>query len=117
MPTNKLKSIKTKALVEKIRESLKKEGIWKEGMIEIPKNEKKSELHILKQKIEFAILTAREFQNPDYLLPKNPVFRLIKKGLLSVLRAYTRSQIVFNKNILIALENLYRYFQFLEKNK
>ncbi|OGK33430.1 hypothetical protein A3F57_04145 [Candidatus Roizmanbacteria bacterium RIFCSPHIGHO2_12_FULL_36_11] len=109
--------IKSRELVKKIRRGLKREKFWQKGLVEQPIQKKKNHLELLNQRIEYAILTARDFHNPEYLLPKNPFFRFIKKRLLSFLRVYTRTQITFNKNVLNILGDIYKYLQILEKDR
>lgn len=106
------KKIDIERLVRKINKDLKEEGLNQEGVLEIPD---KGGVDPLRKRIEFSLLTAREYSNPEELLPLNPVLRLIKRSILAVLRVYTRSQIVFNKRVLSSIEDLYRYMRRLEQ--
>ncbi len=109
--------ITTKKIVQKIKKDLLRQRIWKKGLIEIPHKKTKTEIEMLKLQVEFALSTARDYNNPEYIMPRNPFFRFIKKRILSILRVYTNYQTVFNKNVLMILEDLYKYLKILEKRQ
>ena len=109
--------LKTTQLVKQIKKNLIRENLWEKGIIEYSRSDSKKSLQLLKQRIEFTLITARDYQDPEYIFPKNPLGRFIKKIILSVLKVFTKYQIVFNKNILTSLENLYKYLDILEKAK
>lgn len=102
-------------LVDSIKKGLRSKKIWKSGQIEYQTPEKKSELELLKQKIELALITARDYQDPLFIFPRNPLARLIKRGILRIMRVFTKYQIAYNKNVVYLLDDLYKYLQILEK--
>lgn len=63
----------------------------------------------LENEIESGLITAHEYSDPEIFLPMNPVFRLIKKTFLFLIKMYTKYQIVFNDNILFSVNKIYQY--------
>ena len=110
-------AISSVELVNKIKKEIKRKKVWKKGQIQYKTARQKSEIDLLKQKIEFALLTLRDYQDPTYILPKSPLTRFIKKSILLVMRVFIKYQIVFNKNTVTLLEDMYKYIELLEKNK
>ena len=85
-------AISSVELVNKIKKELKRKKVWKKGQIQYKTARQKSEIDLLKQKIEFALLTLRDYQDPTYILPKSPLTRFIKKSILLVVRVFIKYQ-------------------------
>ncbi len=73
------------------------------------KHEKATSVTELENEIEFGLITAHEYSNPEIFLPMNPFFRFVKKMFLFLIKMYTKYQIVFNNNILFSVNKIYQY--------
>ncbi len=62
---------------------------------------------ILENEIEGGLITSYEYSDPTIFLPINPLFRLLKKTLLFLMRVYIKAQIVFNKNVFYVMNRLF----------
>lgn len=108
------KKIAYKKLVSKIKKELKKEGIYQRGSISSPKNYNNYTKQI-RSDIELFLITARNYSDPTILLPRNPFLRFIKYILLLPIKKVMKTQSVFNRNILYAIEQMFIYMSVLEK--
>ena len=97
-------------IINKIKKGLIKEGLYDKDSIILDKPKTKDEsLIIIENEIEKGLITSRDYANPTTFLPLNPYSRLLKKLVLFVIKVYTKSQIVFNQNILYSANKLYQY--------
>lgn len=81
---------------------------------EVKGKKNSSNFEMLVNDTEEGLITAYEYSDPNIFLPLNPAFRAIKKIILFVMKAYTKTQVVFNKNVFYVLNRL--YLQNLELN-
>lgn len=105
------------AIVKKIKKDLISENVYENDSLVTDKNKLSSDdIFIIENEIEKGLVTSRNYSNPTTFLPMNPYTRFLKKLMLSLIRVYTKSQIVFNQNILYSANKLYQYLLHIDDN-